>query len=41
MTAAEAKGDGSAAALAAFASYIKKDVRRRQGLVPDIRIKRP
>jgi hypothetical protein len=32
-------GDGSAAAQAAFASYIKKDVRRRQGLVPDIRIK--
>ena len=32
-------GDGSAAASAAFASYIEKDVRRRQGLVPDIRIK--
>jgi hypothetical protein len=31
-------GDGSAAAQAAFALYIEKDVRRRQGLVPDIRI---
>jgi len=32
-------GDGSAAALAAFALYIKKDVQRRQGLVLDIRVK--